>query len=282
VVWPVAGLAHPRGGDAALAGPPALAGGAPAAGDAAEAFARAAAGYEAVTLFVERARAVHPAFALTARTAPAVAAITARLDGQPLALELAAAQVGALGVEQLATRPGRRVRGAHARPPDRAAPGTAPCARSSTGATTCSPPPSGRCWPGSPCSAGRSRSTPSRRCAAMPWPVRTAARGPRPDVLGALGRLVEQSLVDVREDDGGTRYRLLETVRQYSLARLAETPGAERAARARHAGLGGGVDGRDRARARGAPRAAAWCGSRATSTRSAPRSRGPRARTATR
>jgi predicted ATPase len=104
VVWPVAGLAHPRGGDAALAGPPALAGGAPAAGDAAEAFARAAAGYEAVTLFVERARAVHPAFALTARTAPAVAAITARLDGQPLALELAAAQVGALGVEQLATR----------------------------------------------------------------------------------------------------------------------------------------------------------------------------------
>jgi DNA-binding SARP family transcriptional activator len=56
-----------------------------------------------------------------------------------------------------------------------------------------------------------------------------------PDVLYVVGRLVEQSLVDVREDAGETRYRLLETVRQYSLARLAETPGAERAARARHA-----------------------------------------------
>jgi DNA-binding SARP family transcriptional activator len=56
-----------------------------------------------------------------------------------------------------------------------------------------------------------------------------------PDALGALGRLVELSLVDVREDDGETRYRLLETVRQYGLARLAEAPDAGRAVRARHA-----------------------------------------------
>ena len=50
------------------------------------------------------ARAVQPGFALTAHTAPHVAAICARLDGLPLALELAAAQVATLGVEQLATR----------------------------------------------------------------------------------------------------------------------------------------------------------------------------------
>src|SRR5262249_60087477 len=60
--------------------------------------------YEAVRLFVERARGVAPGFALDAETAAPVARICHRLDGLPLALELAAARVDALAPEALAGR----------------------------------------------------------------------------------------------------------------------------------------------------------------------------------
>jgi predicted ATPase len=222
-VWPVAGLAHPP----SAAGP---AGAAHARGEAAEpaaeAFARSVAGYDAVRLFVERAQAVQPGFALTARTAAAVAAVCARLDGLPLALELAAAQVATMSVELLAVRlddvfavltRGRRTAlprhktlralldwSYHLLAPDE----RALLARLSV------------------------------LRGAFPVEAVEAVCGERPGaagVLAVLGRLVEQSLVDVREQDGETRYRLLETVRQYGLARLAETPGLARRARARHA-----------------------------------------------
>ena len=63
---------------------------------------------EAVALFVDRARSADAHFALDAQTGPVVALVVARLDGMPLAIELAAARVEALGVSQLLDRIGDR------------------------------------------------------------------------------------------------------------------------------------------------------------------------------
>jgi predicted ATPase/DNA-binding CsgD family transcriptional regulator len=63
-----------------------------------------AGGSEAVALFADRARQADAHFVLTSQTGPVVARLVARLDGMPLAIELAAARVEALGVGQLADR----------------------------------------------------------------------------------------------------------------------------------------------------------------------------------
>ena len=66
--------------------------------------------YEAIQLFVDRARAIRPDFQLTDENAAAVAEICLRLDGLPLAIELATAWIGALSPDSLRERLGNRLK----------------------------------------------------------------------------------------------------------------------------------------------------------------------------
>ena len=106
---------------------------------------------EAVRLFRDRARAARPNFAITDDNAPAVAAICQRLDGIPLAIELAAARARMMSVERIAEALADRF---HLLSGRRAAPCLArrPCGRRWTGATSCCPSRSAPCCAGFRCS----------------------------------------------------------------------------------------------------------------------------------
>lgn len=184
----------------------------------------------AVALFLERARAVRHSFALTERNAPAVAHVCARLDGLPLALELASAWTRFLSAEQLAARLEDRFR------------------LLTNGDRTALP------------RQQSLRATIDWSYDLLPEPERALLRRlavfaggwtlvaaeavcmgqgiDAADVLDRLAALVAHSLVVARDDgDGGeVRYRMLETIREYALERLAASGEAE-AFRHRHAQL---------------------------------------------
>ncbi|HSC98638.1 MAG TPA: adenylate/guanylate cyclase domain-containing protein [Casimicrobiaceae bacterium] len=178
---------------------------------------------DAVRLFVDRASAVQPAFRLDERSAGAVAEICRRLDGIPLALELAAARLRTLPVDDVAARLDDRFRlltgGSRTAQP-----------RQQTLRALID-------W--SHDLLGANERTLFRRLAvfaggftlAAPESVGAGSDLDRGDVLDALASLVEKSLVAF--DAEAPRYRLLETVRQYAQERL-EASGERRATRKRH------------------------------------------------
>ena len=168
---------------------------------------------EAVQLFLERGRAVQPQFALSPANASVVAGVCRRLDGIPLALELAAARLSALGVADLYARLDQRFR---------MLTGGSPTAlpRQQTLRATVE-------WSYALLTA-QEQTLFARLCVfAGVWSLEGAevvgAGGAiaAADVLELLVRLVDRSLVLAEEtDEGNTRYRLLETLRQYGRERL--------------------------------------------------------------
>lgn len=180
----------------------------------------------AVQLFVARAKAADPGFVFDDRVAGIVAAICRRLDGIPLALEMAAGRVPLLGVEALARRLDDRFRvltggKRTALPRQRTLHATLDW---SFGLLT---PPEQATFRRLGVFAGQFVLD-----AAVA--VATGGDGDEFDVIEALTGLCAKSLVVVETRGGDARYRLLETARAYALERLAEANETAATAR-RHA-----------------------------------------------
>jgi predicted ATPase/Tfp pilus assembly protein PilF len=200
---------------------PSLAVPAPEARDSVERLTQ----YEAVRLFIDRAQQHKPGFAITAATAPAVAQVCHRLDGMPLAIELAAARVRSLSMEELMERLDDRFRlltgGSRTALP-----------RQQTLRATLD-------WSYDLLSEPERVLLQRLAVFAGGWTLDAAeavvaGQPVEPgEVIDLLGALVEKSLVVYEDAEGPGRYRLLETVRQYSRDRLSETRMAD-AAQERH------------------------------------------------
>ena len=181
--------------------------------------------YEAVRLFIDRATAAVPTFTVTNHNAPSLAQVCHRLDGIPLAIELAAAKIRVLSIEQIATRLDDRFK----------------------------------------LLTGGSRTALERHQtlrAAIDWSYNLLSPAEQglfhrlsifvggwtlegaesvceggsvksEEVLHLLEQLIHKSLVIKEEEQGESRYQMLETIRQYAQEKLA-LAGEEQGIRDRH------------------------------------------------
>jgi predicted ATPase/class 3 adenylate cyclase len=184
--------------------------------------------FESVRLFIERARLVQPHFDVNSQNAPAIAQICHRLDGIPLAIELAAARIRMLSAEEISTRLDDRFRlltgGSRTALP-----------RQQTLRALID-------W--SYDMLSEDEQTLLRRLAVFSGgctlhaaesvcPDENPAGISSYDVLDLLTHLVDKSLVALDEHPAQSRYRILETVRQYAREKLMEA-GEGEAVRQKH------------------------------------------------
>ena len=179
-----------------------------------DATAQSLAEYESVRLFCERVRLHRSHFAVTDQNAPALANLCRRLDGIPLAIELAAAQVRSMSVEEVDERLERGFLllsgGARTTLP-----------RQQTLRALID-------WSYDLLSEAERALLCRASVFAGGWTLAAAEqvcadeRVPTAAVVDLLTSLVDKSLVVAEERSGATRYTLLETVRQYARDRLLE------------------------------------------------------------
>ncbi|HLH30613.1 MAG TPA: tetratricopeptide repeat protein, partial [Terriglobia bacterium] len=169
----------------------------------------------AVRLFVDRAAAVVPNFQLTPKNAPAVVKVCQRLDGIPLAIELAAARVKTISPEEIALRLGDRF-------------------RLLTGGSRTALPRHQTLRAAIDWSyhlLGGLEGVLFRRLSVFcgSFSLEAAESVCQDDelqsfdILDCLCRLVDKSLLILEQTDGSARYRMLETIREYAFERLDES-----------------------------------------------------------
>jgi non-specific serine/threonine protein kinase len=188
-----------------------------------------AAAYPALALFTDRAAVVLPGFMLAAENVGVVASICRQLDGLPLAIELAVAQLRSRSLAELASDLGHRLSLESRRP---ASPAHHARLRDTFDWSygLCSPA-ERALWTRLAVFAGFDEAGATAVCTGDDLPAEA--------ILDTIVGLVDKSIVVREAAAGPVRYHLLETVREYGLARLdpAELPGLRRRHRDWYLGL---------------------------------------------